>query len=92
MARSSDEEGDETRCFVRCVLRLLCRSRGDLGPFWAGEMAWQEAEQTLVIGPVPVTDPAYPIALRVRFEDVVLSAVEAQMPSGDRYLFSAAPQ
>jgi hypothetical protein len=55
-------------------------------------MAWQEAEQTLVIGPVPVTDPAYPIALRVRFEDVVLSAVEAQMPSGDRYLFSAAPQ
>jgi hypothetical protein len=63
---------------------------GDLGPFWAGEMAWQEGEQTLVIGPVPETDPAFPVALRLRFEDVVLSAVEAQMSSGDRYLFSAA--
>ena len=65
---------------------------GDLGPFWSGEMTWQEGEQTLVLGPVPTTDPAFPIGLRLRFEDVVLSAVEAQMPSGDRYLFSATPQ
>jgi hypothetical protein len=55
-------------------------------------MTWQEGEQTLIVGPVPATDPAYPIGLRLRFEDVVLSAVEAQMPSGDRYLFSAAPE
>jgi len=64
---------------------------GDLGPFWAGEMSWHEDEQTLVIGPVPATDPAYPIGLRLRFEDVVLTAVEAQMASGDRYVFDAMP-
>jgi hypothetical protein len=62
---------------------------GDLGPFWAGEMSWSEAEQTLAAGPVPVTDPAYPIAVRLVFDDRVLINVEAEMASGDSYTFAA---
>jgi hypothetical protein len=53
-------------------------------------MSWHESEATLVVGPVPATDPAFAIGLRLRFEDSSLSAVEAQMTSGERYFFSAA--
>jgi hypothetical protein len=63
---------------------------GDLGPFWSGEMSWLLDEETLVVGPVPVTDPTFPIALRLRFEGIVLTSVEAEMASGARYLFNAA--
>jgi hypothetical protein len=65
--------------------------RGDFGPFWAGEMTWLDAEQTLVAGPVPGTDPAFPILLRLRFEESTLAAVEAEMASGARYQFDAMP-
>ncbi|HEX6278367.1 MAG TPA: hypothetical protein VFZ53_35215 [Polyangiaceae bacterium] len=62
---------------------------GDLGPFWGGEMSWLSDEETLVVGPVPVTDPSFPIALRLDFQGVVLTSVEAEMASGARYLFNA---
>jgi hypothetical protein len=62
---------------------------GDLGPFWSGEMSWLADEETLVVGPVPVTDPAFPIGLRLHFEAVVLTSVEADMASGARYSFHA---
>jgi hypothetical protein len=62
---------------------------GDLGPFWGGEMSWLADEETLVVGPVPVTDPSFPIALRLDFQGVVLRSVEAEMASGARYLFAA---
>lgn len=62
---------------------------GDLGPFWGGEMSWLADEETLVLGPVPVTAPTFPITLRLQFEGIVLTSVEAEMASGARYLFNA---
>ncbi|WP_437276429.1 hypothetical protein WME90_35005 [Sorangium sp. So ce375] len=62
---------------------------GDLGAFWASEMAWREP--TLTIGPVPATHPELPVALELRFRDTVLHEVTATMPEGERYVFTAAP-
>jgi hypothetical protein len=54
-------------------------------------MSWQEQPQTLLVGPVPATDPALPVALHLHFVGNVLGDVEATSPSGADYLFSAAP-
>jgi hypothetical protein len=45
----------------------------------------------LLVGPVPATDPALPVALHLHFVGNVLGDVEATSPSGADYLFSAAP-
>jgi hypothetical protein len=62
---------------------------GALGAFWAGEMAWQAGEQTLVIGPVPATAPYLPVAVRLTFDADALVSVEASMSSGEHYEFDA---
>jgi hypothetical protein len=60
---------------------------GDLGSFWSGDVSWNTAEQTLVVGPVPETAPGLPVALRLRFDGTGLASVEATMASGLRYHF-----
>jgi hypothetical protein len=62
---------------------------GDLGSFWSGEMSWNAAEQTLLVGPVPETAPGLPVALRLRFDGTGLASVEATMAAGLRYHFQA---
>lgn len=62
---------------------------GDLGAFWNGEMTWNAAQQTLVVGPVPETAPGSPVAMSLRFDVAGLASVEAVMASGARYQFHA---
>jgi hypothetical protein len=62
---------------------------GELGPFWAEEMEWREAEQTMVTGPVPATTPGLPVALALHHDGTRLASVEATMASGIRYHFQA---
>jgi hypothetical protein len=62
---------------------------GDLGAFWGGELSWNDAEETLIAGPVPETDPELPIELRLRFIGGTLVEVEAMLSSGDTGTFSA---
>ena len=62
---------------------------GDLGVFWDGEMSWNAADQTLVVGPVPETERRLPVALRLHFDGTVVRSVEADMPSGAQYQFQA---
>src|SRR5262245_28953855 len=64
---------------------------GELGPFWGGEMAWREADQTLVAGPVPATAPTLPTALSLHADGSTIVSVEATMPSGLRYHFQPMP-
>ncbi len=64
---------------------------GHLGAFWSGEMAWNADQQTLVVGPVPETSPALPVAMSLRFDGTTLASVEAVMASGVRYQFQATP-
>lgn len=65
--------------------------RGDLGAFWGGEMAWDDAAQTLSIGPVPETKPELPVAVSLVFEDTTLVTVQATLASGEKYAFDARP-
>ena len=65
---------------------------GHLGAFWSGEMAWNAAQQTLVVGPVPETAPGLPVAMSLRFDGTALASVEAVMAFGTRYQFQAAPR
>ncbi|HEX2873817.1 MAG TPA: hypothetical protein VHP33_21320 [Polyangiaceae bacterium] len=64
---------------------------GTLGAFWESEMTWNEAEQTLVAGPVPETSPELPTQLTLRFQSTALVSVDAVFPSGDTTTFQAAP-
>jgi len=65
---------------------------GDLGAFWAGEMAWNADEQLLTVGPVPATDPSLPVMLALRFDASAtgLTSVDATMASGLLYRFKVA--
>jgi hypothetical protein len=62
---------------------------GDLGPFWEGELSWNEAEQTLRAGPVPETQPDLATELVLHFEDTVLREIAATFPSGETATFTA---
>lgn len=64
---------------------------GMFGSFWAGEMRWEAATQTLAVGPVPVTNPTGVIAVRLMFEDTALSAAEATAADGSHYTFTTSP-
>jgi hypothetical protein len=85
-----ETEHDYDISFRRSHGDLLLLS-GALGAFWTGEMTWDEAAQTLVIGPVAATAPDVPTALRMRFDAATLKSVEATLPSGSRFEFSAVP-
>jgi len=65
---------------------------GDLGAFWSHEIRWNDADQTIVAGPVPETAPGVPVSLTLHFAGdggTVLTSVEAVMASGVRYPFQA---
>ena len=62
---------------------------GTLGAFWQDEMTWNEAEQTLSVGPVPETVPGLPTQLLLHFEGVSLQAVEASRADGKLLSFAA---
>jgi len=62
---------------------------GDLGVFWDGEMSWNASDQTMVVGPVPETEPRLPVALALHFQGPTLTSVDATMSSGARYSFQA---
>jgi hypothetical protein len=64
---------------------------GNLGAFWGGEMKWDEAAETLDIGPVPVTRPELPIEVHAQFDGTALLTVEATMPGDDVYEFDGIP-
>jgi hypothetical protein len=64
---------------------------GTLGAFWESEMTWNEAEQTLVAGPVPETSPELPTQLTLRFQSTALVSVDAVFPSGDTTTFQVVP-
>jgi hypothetical protein len=62
---------------------------GTLGAFRAGELSWNATEQVLVAGPVPLTSPNLPTEVRLHFDGSSLVDVQATMPSGTAYRFSA---
>lgn len=62
---------------------------GALGSYLSSEMTWNAHEQTLLVGPVPETDPGLPVQLRLHFDGNTLTSVEATMGSGLRYTFQA---
>jgi hypothetical protein len=64
---------------------------GTLGAFWQDEMTWNEAEQTLSVGPVPETVPGLPTQLLLHFEGGSLQAVEATRADGKLLSFAAKP-
>lgn len=64
---------------------------GTLGAFWESEMTWNEAEQTLVAGPVPETSPELPTQLTLRFQSTTPVSVDAVFPSGDTTTFQVVP-
>jgi hypothetical protein len=66
---------------------------GGLGAFWSHEITWSDADQTMVVGPVPETAPASPVALSLHFDSTgaALASVDATMASGARYHFQATP-
>src|SRR5882724_3455653 len=68
---------------------------GTLGAFWESELSWNAADQVLMAGPVPITSPNIPTTLRLHFASPsgsTLVDVEATMPSGLVYRFSATPR
>jgi hypothetical protein len=64
---------------------------GSLGAFWETEMTWNEAERTLVAGPVAATDPDLATQLTLHFGAASLLSVDAVFPSGKTATFEAAP-
>jgi hypothetical protein len=60
-----------------------------LGAFWETEMAWNEAEQTLVAGPVPETAADLATQLTLHFGGLTLVSVDAVFPSGEARTFAA---
>lgn len=56
---------------------------GTLGTFWETELAWNEAEQTLVAGPVAETAPDLATQLTLHFESGQFASVDAVFPSGE---------
>jgi hypothetical protein len=74
---------------LRLRVNVMPLISGDLGAFWAGEMVWHAASSTLVVGPVPETQPDLPIELELHFNEHWLQSADAEMPSGERYSFVA---
>jgi hypothetical protein len=64
---------------------------GTLGAFWESEMTWNEAEQTLVAGPVAETSPELPTQLTLRFQSTAPVSVDAVFPSGDTTTYQVVP-
>lgn len=64
---------------------------GTLGAFWETEIAWNEAEQTLVAGPVAETAPEIATQLTLHFEGATFVSVDAVFPSGETRTLQAAP-
>lgn len=60
-----------------------------LGAFWETELTWNEAEQTLVAGPVAETGPDLATKLVLHFAGHTLVSVEAVLPSGNVSTFRA---
>ncbi len=63
--------------------------RGDFGPFYFGEMNYDEVGDTLVVGPVPETDPRFATKLELRFQAGELTNVVATYPGESPYFFHA---
>jgi hypothetical protein len=61
----------------------------DFGAFWWGEMTWDEATQTLTVGPVPATDPSFATKLELVFDGTILVELRATYPDEPLYVFSA---
>jgi len=62
---------------------------GTLGAFWETEMTWNDAEQTLVAGPVPETALDLATQLTLHFNGPFLLSVDAIFPSGEARTFVA---
>jgi hypothetical protein len=79
------ETGKNYEILLRSVGNGMLMLSGALGAFWAGEMTWQDAEQTLLIGPVPETAPDFPVRIRLRFDAETLTSVEANLANDERH-------
>jgi hypothetical protein len=64
---------------------------GSLGAFWQTEIVWNEAEQTLVAGPVAETAPEIATQLTLHFSGQTFVSVDAVFPSGEKRTLQAAP-
>jgi hypothetical protein len=64
---------------------------GSLGAFWQTEIVWNEAEQTLVAGPVAETAPEIATQLTLHFSGLTFVSVDAVFPSGEERTLHAAP-
>jgi hypothetical protein len=64
---------------------------GTLGAFWETEMKWNEAERTLVAGPVPETAPDIATQLTLHFGVTELVSVDAVFSSGETRTLQAGP-
>jgi hypothetical protein len=87
-------EGDADEFTFGTEMELILRVNsipllsGALGAFWAGEMVWREDDTTLVVGPVPETQPDLPVALEFHFDTTWLESIDVWMPSGNHYSFA----
>lgn len=62
--------------------------RGAFGPFYFGEMTWNAETQTLMVGPVPATDPSFAMKLELIFSGALLKTVIATYPDESPYFFT----
>jgi hypothetical protein len=62
-----------------------------LGAFWQTEIAWNDAEQTLVAGPVAETAPDIATQLTLHFAGETFVSVDALFPSGEKRTLRAVP-
>jgi hypothetical protein len=65
---------------------------GDLGAFWGDEMRWNEEDEILSVGPVPVTDPSLAVSLTMDFRRGDTVWVVATWASGFSSTFAATPR
>jgi hypothetical protein len=88
-----DSSGAGAYAADRTYLMVFCAGiAGELGAFGGDELQVTSVDghtTTIVAGPVPETAPGLPTGLTLHFETSILASVEARMPSGATYSFSA---
>lgn len=63
----------------------------DLGAFWYSEIAPPKADGSVVVGPVPMTEPALAVSMTLVVGDEQINQVVANTGSGHTYVFAASP-
>jgi hypothetical protein len=63
--------------------------RGDLGAFWATELAVPTDGNSVHVGPVPATSPELTVEMQLDFGGQGFTRVTATTASGHVYVFAA---